>query len=67
MARDKAKDDKYYNCSENHEKNYVASLYKDKDKVKALLDKLCGNGIKNSTHTDVYKLINKKLGHPIPK
>jgi len=67
MARDKAKDDKFVNCSEEYELNYVASLYTEKQKVLDFLKKKCADGtIKYSTHKQVYELIKKELGYPIP-
>jgi hypothetical protein len=68
MARDKTKDDLYFNCSQPHEKSYVACLYPgDADKVEEFLTFACKtNAIHNSTHKEVYDLINKKLGLQIP-
>ncbi|MEE4685812.1 hypothetical protein V2K59_13295 [Pseudomonas alliivorans] len=68
MARDKAKDDKMFNCSQDHEGAYVASLYgTNAETVKEFLIKNCESGsIKNSTHTAVYELIKSKLGYSIP-
>ena len=67
MARDKAKDDKYVNCSEEYELKYVASLYTEKEKVLDFVKKKCAAGvIKYSTHMQVYELIKKELGYPIP-
>jgi hypothetical protein len=67
MARDKAKDDLLFNCSQDHELNYVSGLYAEKTKVKQFLIDNCKNGvIKNYTHKQVYELIQKKLGYSIP-
>jgi len=67
MARDKSKDDKYFNCSQEHEINYVASLYTNTERVKQFLKDKCRQGvIKYSTHMQVYKLIQDELGYPIP-
>lgn len=42
MARDKAKDDKYFNCTQNHEADYVAGLYPHaKEQVKTFLASAC--------------------------
>ncbi|WP_339538280.1 hypothetical protein [Pseudomonas sp. RA_15y_Pfl2_54] len=67
MARDKAKDDKYFNCTQTHEADYVASLYPHaKDEVKTFLALACLNKtLHNSTHKEVYELIEKKLGHSL--
>ena len=67
MARDKAKDDKYFNCGEEHEKKYVSSLYDNKTAVYNFLVSSCANGkISYSTHMKVYQLIKENLGYPIP-
>lgn len=67
MARDKSKDDMYFNCSQIHEQNYVASLYLHQQKVLTFLKESCANGsIHYSTHYQVYKLIEKKFGYPVP-
>lgn len=63
MARDKAKDDEHFNCSEQHEKDYVASLYPDDaKKVREIIQQACADEVfKNSTHKEVYDYIDKKL------
>lgn len=67
MARDKKRDDLLFNCSQDHEITYVAGLYSDKAGVIKFLKENCRNGtIKNFTHMEVYKLIKKELGYPIP-
>jgi len=67
MARDKAKDDKYFNCSQEHEINYVAGLYNKEEEVKKFLKQKCKDGtIKYFTHMKLYELIKKELGFPIP-
>lgn len=68
MGRDKSKDDKYFNCGQEHEFKYVAGLYgTNYDKVYFYLKKKCGDGsIRYSTHMEVYKMIERDLGYPIP-
>ncbi len=67
MARDKAKDDKLFNCEQEHERNYVAGLYSQKNMVYEFLVVKCkDNTIKYKTHMQVYELIKAKLGFPIP-
>ncbi len=68
MARDKAKDDKHFNCTQEHETDYVASLYPHaKDEVKNFLATACmDKSLHDSTHKDVYELIKLKLGHSQP-
>ena len=49
-----------FNCSQEHEFTYVASLYNDKPTktVKDFLKEKCkSNEIKNSKHKEVYKLL----------
>jgi hypothetical protein len=66
MARDKAKDDEYFNCDQEHEFTYVANLYADHDKVYNFLKDQCGKKINYSTHAEVYQLIKDELGYPVP-
>jgi len=67
MARDKSKDDKYFNCKQEHEFEYVSGLYEEKDKVYDYLKAECEDSIvKYSTHEEVYKMIEKDLGYPVP-
>jgi len=67
MARDKARDDIFFNCQEEHEDNYVSNLYLDSDTVKKFLsDKCADKTIKYSTHKAVYELIEDELGFPLP-
>ena len=67
MVRDKAKDDKYFNCSQEHEKDYVSNLYTNSKEVYDFLVIQCNsNEIHYSTHKEVYELIKKELGYPIP-
>ncbi len=66
MARDKAKDDKHFNCDQEHEFKYVSDLYIDNKKVYQFLKNQCGNKINYSTHAEVYQLIKNEFGYPIP-
>lgn len=67
MARDKAKDDKYFNCDQEHEFTYVSNLYIDSDKIHSFLKNQCSsNKIKYSTHTKVYQLIKDEFGYSMP-
>ncbi|TGL58458.1 hypothetical protein EHQ64_18870 [Leptospira sarikeiensis] len=62
-----SKDQKHFNCSEEHEIEYVASLYAHSEKVKQLLkDKCKSKEIHYSTHAEVYALIEKELKYPLP-
>lgn len=50
---------KYFNCSEEHEFNYVAGLYKKTTDVKAWLKAKCKDGtICYTTHADIYKMLD---------
>lgn len=67
MEKDKARDDKFFNCSEQHEVDYVSGLYNDSEGVRNFLKKKCADGtIHYSTSLEVYKLIKKELGYDIP-
>ena len=54
MARDKAKDDKYFNCSQEHEINYVSGLYAKSSEIKSFLIIQCRNGKINNMPTWKY-------------
>lgn len=70
MARDKAKDDTFFNCSQQTEHDYVARLYdteEKRQKVRELLAHACAaQSLHYSTHREVYALIEKRLGYPVP-
>ena len=68
-GRDKAKDDKLFNCSEKHEIDYVSGRYGANQKqVRDVLTTKCQSGaIHNCTHAQVYALIKKDLGLDIQK
>ena len=66
--RDKAKDDRMFNCHQPYEVSYVAGLYHpNTQRVHDFLTEKCrSHEIHNSTHKFVYQLIKEKLGYPIP-
>ncbi|MDO8999677.1 MAG: hypothetical protein Q7W45_07930 [Bacteroidota bacterium] len=67
MVRDKARDNKYFNCSQESEMNYVSALYHQNTIVKDFLKYVCVKGIlKNSLYMDVYDFIKKELGYELP-
>lgn len=67
VASNKSILDKFFNCSEQHEIDYVAGLYIDSSRVQELLKKRCADGkIHYSTYLDVFKLIKKELGYDAP-
>lgn len=67
MARDKSRDDMFFSCSQDHELRYVASLYLDRNGVYDFLKRKCGDGtISYLRHMQVYQLIQRELGYPIP-
>ena len=52
------RDHTYFNCSEEHEFNYVKSLYIDENGVYNFLKEKCKtNEINYSTHAEVYTLL----------
>jgi len=64
MADNKARDDKFFNCSDEHEFDYVSGLYGDNaGKVREFLKAKCAdNTIHYSTHVQVRQLIKDELG-----
>ena len=68
MGRDKAKDDRMFNCNQEHEHSQVASHYgANTEKVlKFLKDSCARDDIYRFTHAQVYQLIKDKLGFPVP-
>ncbi|MGE0567077.1 MAG: hypothetical protein AB7O73_03950 [Bacteroidia bacterium] len=67
MGRDKARDDKFVNCSQESELVYISSLYERSFDVLIFLRRECNYGnLKYSTHREVYDLISRKLGYPMP-
>lgn len=68
MARDKAKDDLMFNCSQEHELNLVANHYgSNKTKVYNFLVEKCKDKvISHFTHIKVYQLIKSYFGYEIP-
>lgn len=67
LGRDLARDQKSFNCSQEHELDYVSGLYANKIEVYNFLVAACKNNlIKNSTHMQVYQLIKSRLGYEIP-
>jgi hypothetical protein len=66
--RDKVKDHEEFKCNRDSELELVAQLYADWVSVKAFLIGNCNKkAIKYFTYMDVYKLIEKELGYPLPK
>ena len=62
-----ARDNEHFNCSQEHEFNYVSKLYTEQIKVYNFLKASCEEGdISYSTHKEVYEMINKKFGYSIP-
>lgn len=57
-------DHKHFNCSQDHELDYVSRRYDEKQRVRVrkFLKEKCKNGdIKYSTHDEVYDLIKTEL------
>lgn len=69
MARDRSRDNRLFNCEQQHEHDYVVGLY-NVDKrpgIRSFLTNACRqNLIYHSTHQQVYELIKKNLGYSIP-
>ena len=63
-ARDKAKDDKLFNCALIYELDYVAGLYEENSAVvKYFLQSNCQKGnLKDRTYLEVYNLVKEYLG-----
>lgn len=56
-----AEDNKMFNCSEQHEHDYMASQYPEKDRkeVREFLKSACESGrINNNSHKDVIHLLS---------
>ena len=55
MGRDKSRDDKYFNCSEEYEHTYVANLYPGfQAEVLTFLKQKCANNTKNYTNNKKF-------------
>ena len=53
-----SKEQDYFNCEEDYEHDYVASLFEETQQVKKWLKENCNNNnIHNNTHIEVYKMI----------
>jgi len=67
MAKDETKDYQFFECEQQEDLDYVASLYAQQDRVYALLrQEREKKTIQYSTHVDIYELIETKLGYPVP-
>jgi hypothetical protein len=67
MGRNKAKDDHYFDCTQESERLYVAGLYEDPKKVYNFLVLAYNSGIiRYCTHKQVYRIIKEKLDYEIP-
>jgi hypothetical protein len=67
-GRNKARDDDFFNCRQEHEDYYVSRLYEsNQDEVHEFLEEMCKAGkISYSTHKEVYQMIEAVLGYPVP-
>ncbi|MCC8194489.1 MAG: hypothetical protein LIP28_07580 [Deltaproteobacteria bacterium] len=55
------RDNKYFNCGEDHEIRHVAGQYRDPEEVAAYIRQECVSGhIHYWTHEKVYALLDKK-------
>jgi len=58
MSTGDKKDWKEFNCSEDHEFNYVKNLYSKPSAVYDWLKEACDNGkLNSSTHEEIYKML----------
>jgi len=59
MGLGDSKDWQLFNCSEQHEIDYVKKLFLEQDKVEAWIKKECklGGKIYNTTHSELYKML----------
>ncbi len=56
MGKGDAIDHNHFNCSEQHEEDFVAEQYLDEEGVRNFLKEKCKDGTFNySTHDEVYK------------
>lgn len=67
MPRDKAKDNRLFNCGQP-ERKYVAGLYPQWAAVYHFLVNKCRDTpIEDSTYLQVYQLIYAELSYPVPE
>ncbi len=67
MARNKLYDEHVFKSNETHKINYFSHLYGKDENVKRFLKRNCALGrIQNKTHLELFQLIEKELGIPIP-
>ena len=67
MARSKSNDRQVFTCDQPHQLNYFSHLYDQNEDVEKFLRRHCANGtIDKKTHIEVFKLVEKELGLPIP-
>jgi len=65
--RDLSRDQKLFNCNQEHELNYVAGLYANRQEVYDFLKRSCACSlIFHSTHQEVYDMIKRHLGYTVP-
>jgi len=59
MSSGDKKDWELFNCSEQHEIDYVKNQYTDQDGVETWINKECKSGgkIKNTTHKALYTML----------
>lgn len=59
MSAGDKKDWKLFNCSEQHEINYVKNQYTNPDAVEVWIREECKSGgkIKNTTHEELYTML----------
>ena len=61
MEKSVERDNKFFNCSEEHELKHVAGKYENPDAVAAFIKQECASGLIHYwTHEKVYDLLQKK-------
>ncbi|TLX75208.1 hypothetical protein E9993_09915 [Labilibacter sediminis] len=67
MSRSKSKDNHVFTCDQTHVLNYLTHLYGKDETVESFLRRHCAKGtIENKTHLELFQMIEKELGYPIP-
>ncbi len=67
MARSKSFDNKSIKCDQAHSINYFSHLYGKDEKVERFLRRhFALKTIHDKTHIELFRMIEKELGVPIP-
>ena len=67
MARSKQRDNHVFKCAQTHVINYLSHLYNKSELVESYLRRKCAIGtIEEKTHLEIFTMIEKELGIPMP-